>query len=111
MDAIDLLDDALSRVPEAVRERDRGPRRRRADLAARPEANPIGSLVWHLTRAQDAQIAPLAGVEELWTADGWAGRFEALSEAPHDHGYGWSPEDADALGAPPSRSCSTTSTR
>lgn len=99
MDATALLDDALSRIPEAVRgaveDLDD------AGLAWRPgpEANPIGWLVWHLTRAQDAQVAPLAGVEELWTADGWADRF-TLPDAPNDHGYGWDPEDAAAFAAP-----------
>jgi hypothetical protein len=89
VDATDLLDDALSRLPDAVRDAV-------ADLDTTglvwrpaPDANPIGWLVWHLTRVQDAQIAPLVGTDQLWTRDGWAERFD-LPEGANDHGYGWS---------------------
>ena len=37
-------------------------------------ANSISWLVWHLTRVQDDHVAEVAGSEQVWTADGWAGR-------------------------------------
>lgn len=62
------------------------------DLRWRPEAeaNPIGWLIWHLTRQQDAQLAHLRGDEAVW-AD-WRGRF-SLPYPPDAHGYGMSSAD------------------
>ena len=47
------------------------------ELAVRVEddANSIGWLIWHLTRIQDAQVADVAGTEQVWTAAGWFDRF------------------------------------
>jgi uncharacterized damage-inducible protein DinB len=47
------------------------------DLVARPaeDANTIAWLVWHLTRVQDDHVAGVAGHEQVYTADGFAGRF------------------------------------
>jgi uncharacterized damage-inducible protein DinB len=76
-------------------------------LAARPgpEANPIGWLVWHLARVQDDHVAEVAGLDQVWTAQGFADRF-ALPLAVGDIGYGHSTEqvgqiraDADLLAA------------
>lgn len=99
MDTTDLLVDALSRMPGHVRPavEDLDP----DALAWRPAAgaNPVGWLVWHLTRVQDAQIAPLLDVEELWTRDGWADRFE-LPDGANQHGYGWNDDQVGALQPP-----------
>ncbi len=55
--------------------------------SARDDANPVGWLVWHLARVQDDHVADVAGHEQVWTADGWARRFDlALDDA--DIGYG-----------------------
>jgi hypothetical protein len=99
VDVTDLLDDALSRIPAAVRDHvaDLDP----ADLHWRPAegANPIGWLVWHLTRVQDAQVAPLLGAEQLWTRDGWSDRV-TLPPGANDHGYGWGTDDVAAFEPP-----------
>jgi uncharacterized damage-inducible protein DinB len=74
-------------------------------LASRPapEANPIAWLVWHLTRVQDDHVADVAGIEQVWTAQGYAARFD-LPLDTGDIGYGHSAEqvgqvraDADLL--------------
>lgn len=52
-----------------------------------PDANPIGWLVWHLTRQQDAQVAPLRKREQVWTAEGFAERFQ-LPYPTGASGYG-----------------------
>jgi hypothetical protein len=52
-----------------------------------PESNSVAWLVWHLARIQDAQVAALAGVEQVWLVEGWVERF-ALPLDPADTGYG-----------------------
>jgi len=68
------------------------------DLARRvqPGANPIGWLAWHLLRVQDDHVAEVAGSEQVWTAEGWAGRF-GLPVADTATGYGMDDEQVDAV--------------
>jgi uncharacterized damage-inducible protein DinB len=63
-------------------------------LAARPsaDANSIGWLVWHLARIQDDHVADVAGVEQVWTGQGFAARF-GLPLPQSDTGYGHSSAD------------------
>ncbi|MGA1811443.1 DUF664 domain-containing protein [Frondihabitans sp. 4ASC-45] len=88
----DLLTESFSRIPALVDRATDGldPQQ----LAARPApgTNTIAWLAWHTARGQDAQIAALAGSEEVWTADGWYGRFE-LPFGPDEMGYGMSAGD------------------
>jgi uncharacterized damage-inducible protein DinB len=67
-------------------------------LTARLEgrANPIGWLVWHLTRVQDDHLAEVTGAEQVWTAQGWAGRF-GLPYPVGATGYGHGPEEVAAF--------------
>ena len=71
------------------------------DLARRvqPGANPIGWLVWHLLRVQDDHVADVAGTEQVWTADGWAGRF-GLPVDDAATGYGMGDAEVDAVRVP-----------
>lgn len=68
------------------------------ELRWRPDAasNPVGWLVWHLSRQQDDQLAALAGTDPVWRSAGWADRF-ALPYPPRAHGYGMSAEEVGAL--------------
>lgn len=64
-----------------------------AELAAAPGGNnSVAWLLWHTARVQDAQIADVAGHEQLWTADGWARRF-ALPFDDSATGYGQSRQE------------------
>ena len=65
-----------------------------AQLAYRPdpEANTIGWLVWHLARVQDAQVADVAGHEQVWTSQGYAERF-GLPFDTEATGYGQTPAE------------------
>lgn len=70
----------------------------RDDLSYRvaPDANPIGWLIWHLTRSQDAQVAAAQGSEDLWTAQGYSKQFDL----PYDDsatGYGQTSDEVGAL--------------
>jgi len=87
MTALDVLTEGFERVRDGVREA-------AADLApeqleARPDedANSIGWLLWHTSRVQDAQMAALAGSDEVWLADGWVDRF-GLALDREDTGFG-----------------------
>ena len=67
-------------------------------LTFRPDeaANPIGWLVWHLTRVQDDHVAGVAGAGHRWNEEGWDGRF-ALPFEQLATGYGQSTADAGAV--------------
>jgi uncharacterized damage-inducible protein DinB len=90
--ANDLLIDGFGRVRETVHETVEGLDEDRLAHRPGPGANPIGWLVWHLTRVQDDHVAEVAGVEQAWTEAGWADRF-GLPFPPSAHGYGFSSED------------------
>jgi hypothetical protein len=49
-------------------------------------ANPIGWLVWHLSRVQDSHIAELLGSQQVYVRGPWPARF-GLEPDPHDTGY------------------------
>jgi hypothetical protein len=89
MNVSDLLIDSLDRVHDLVPGILEG--LSDDDLAWRPDpgANSIGWLVWHLTRVEDDHVCDAAGVEQTWTADGWADRF-GLPFPVDDHGFGQS---------------------
>ncbi len=69
-----------------------------AALTWRPntQANPIGWLLWHLTRVQDDHVSQIAGREQVWVADEWAQRF-GLSSGAMDTGFGHSPQQVQAV--------------
>ena len=48
--------------------------------------------MWHLARVQDDHVAGVAGLEQVWTARGFAGRF-ALPFDERDTGFGHSSSD------------------
>jgi len=93
---VEPLTELYDRIPELVR---------RAvedlsveDLTRRPApgANPVGWLVWHLTRVQDHHVAELLGEEQLWVAGDWAPTF-GLPADPDNTGYGHGDEEVDAV--------------
>lgn len=89
MTSAELLVDAFGRVRENVHGAVAG--LRQDELAARidPDANSIAWLIWHLTRVQDDHIADVAGLEQVWTAAGWAKRFELpFGDAATGYGHG-----------------------
>ena len=64
-----------------------------------PAANSIAWLIWHSARITDAQLADIAGVEQVWLRDGWCDRF-ALDLPRGDHGYGHTAEQVGMVRAP-----------
>lgn len=96
MNEREVLLDMFSRVAENVSEVVEGLSVEELTWAPSPGANPIGWLVWHLARVQDAQVAELIGEPQLWETGPWASRF-GLTPDPDNHGYGHSPADVAAV--------------
>lgn len=96
----ELLLDAFGRVRETVEATLEG--LDGGTLALRPggTGNSIAWLVWHLGRVEDAQVAHVAGREQVWTAQDFVGRF-GLPLTANDTGYGHSSEQVDAVRAEP----------
>ena len=96
MDVAEVYLELYGRIPPLVREVADG--LTVDDLLARPapEANPIGWLLWHLTRVQDDHVADVMGVDQLWTSGEWAGSFGLAPDTWEGHrniGYGHGPDD------------------
>ncbi|MEU4557057.1 DinB family protein [Actinoplanes sp. NPDC023936] len=96
MDAKDILIEAHGRLPELVDTavRDLTPEQLR--WSPKPGANPIGWLVWHLTRVQDDHVAELLEADQVYLTGDWAPRF-GLKADPSDSGYGHSAQQVAAV--------------
>jgi uncharacterized damage-inducible protein DinB len=90
MNTAELLADGYSRIKEAVHGAVEGLDADELAVRLDPEANSVAWLVWHLTRVQDDHVAEVAGRPQLWTEDGWDGRFGLPFGT--EVGYGHSPE-------------------
>ncbi|OBK15074.1 mycothiol transferase [Mycobacterium asiaticum] len=97
--AQELLRDAFTRLIEHADDVTDGLTEEVADYRPTPDANSVAWLLWHSARVQDAQLADVAGVEQVWTRDGWADRF-ALDLPRDDTGYGHGPDDVAKVHAP-----------
>ena len=62
-----------------------------------PDANPVGWLVWHLTRVQDDHVATAFGRHQRWHT-GWAERFDLPLDRA-DTGYGHHQDQVAAVRA------------
>jgi hypothetical protein len=96
MDARAVLQDLFGRIPEVVHGVVEGLDHEDLVTAPEPGSNPVGWLVWHLARVEDAQVADVAGTEQEWVTGGWSARF-GLEPDPDNHGYGHSPEQVAAV--------------
>jgi DinB family protein len=104
MDVAALLTESFGRIPDLARGAVRGLDPHQLVARPAPDANPIGWLVWHLARVQDAQVAELIPADQVWVAGDWAAGV-GLDPDPRNTGYAHSsaavatvrPVDADAL--------------
>jgi hypothetical protein len=95
----ELLRDAFTRLIEHVDELTEGLTDERANYRPTPNANSIAWLIWHSARVQDIQLAPIAGIEQVWTHDGWVDRF-GLDLPRNDTGYGHGPDEVTKVRVP-----------
>jgi hypothetical protein len=96
MDAGEVLSDAFGRLPALVRRAVDGLSPDRLRWAPADDANPIGWLVWHLTRIQDHHISELLDADQVWVGDGWAARF-GLEPDAQNTGFGHSAAEVRAV--------------
>jgi uncharacterized damage-inducible protein DinB len=93
-----LLDELFGRIAEHVHGAVDGLGADELAAAPAPGANPIGWLVWHLTRVQDHHIAELLGERQVWMTEPWPPRF-GLTADPDNTGYGHRAADVAAVQA------------
>jgi hypothetical protein len=96
MTTAELLGDAFDRIREVVHNVCDGVTAEELLARPTPHCNSIAWLIWHLSRIQDDHIAEVAGVQQVWTAGGWAAKF-ALPFADSETGYGDTPEQVAAV--------------
>lgn len=94
MQVSDVYLELFGRIPNLVRAAAHGmdPESLRAQPA--PGTNPVGWLLWHLTRVQDHHVSELLGAEQVWPE--WAPRF-GLQPDPWNIGFGHQAADIAAV--------------
>jgi uncharacterized damage-inducible protein DinB len=92
----DVLNDAFGRLPGLVRAAVKELTPEQLRWAPAKGANPIGWLIWHLTRIQDDHVADLIDGKQLYITGDWAAKF-GLKSDPSDIGYGHSPAQVAAV--------------
>ncbi|MGB8386744.1 mycothiol transferase [Mycobacterium sp.] len=97
--AQELLRDAFTRLIEHVDDLTDGLTDVVSSYRPAPNANSIAWLIWHSARVQDIQLAHVAGVEQVWTRDGWVDRF-GLDLPRNDTGYRHRPDEVAKVHAP-----------
>jgi uncharacterized damage-inducible protein DinB len=96
VNASDTLLELFGRLPELVRDAVEELTAEQLRWAPAPGANPVGWLVWHLTRVQDHHIAEILGEDQVWVGGDWADRF-GLTPDPDNIGYGHTPDEVAAV--------------
>ena len=96
METNEILIEVFGRVAEHVHNAVDGLDAEQLAAAPAPGSNPIGWLVWHLTRVEDGHIAELLEVDQLWTTGDFAAPF-GVDADPENSGYGHTPEQVAAI--------------
>jgi Protein of unknown function (DUF664) len=92
----EMLVDAFGRIRGVVHQAVDGLTPDQLTARLDDEANSIAWLVWHLTRILDDHVADAAQIEQVWTSQGWADRFD-LPFAAEETGYGHQPPLVEAV--------------
>lgn len=96
MDVRQVLIELYDRIPGHVHDAVAGLGTDELATVPEPGSNPIGWLVWHLTRVQDDHVAELLDEAQAWTTGDWAARF-GLAPDPHNTGFGHSDDQVAAV--------------
>ncbi len=92
MDVAPLLLEIYGRVPPLAAGAVEGLSAEDLRRTPAPGTNPIGWLVWHLTRVQDHHVGELLDAEQIWCGGEWAAHC-GLAPDPANVGYGHSEAD------------------
>jgi uncharacterized damage-inducible protein DinB len=92
----DVLAYAFSQVHATVEQLLDGLSAEQLTARVGPGANPVAWLAWHLLRVQDDHIADVADSAQVWTAQGFARRFD-LPLDDDATGYGMSADEVAAV--------------
>jgi hypothetical protein len=98
MELGDLLDELFGRVTEHVHGIVTDLDADALLTSPEPGSNPIGWLIWHLTRVEDMHIAEIVETDQVWVEEDWGPRFGLESE-PYDVGFGHTPDQVAAVKA------------
>lgn len=96
MRSSEVLDEAFARIPDLVRRAVDGLDAPALWWQPEPNTNPIGWLVWHLTRVQDDHVSEIAGRGQVWLEEEWAPHF-GLERRTTATGYGHTAEQVAAV--------------
>lgn len=96
MEIHELLTELFGRIPGHVRAAVDGLDAEALATAPAAGANPVGWLVWHLTRVQDHHVSELLDEEQLWVTGDWAPRFGVAAD-PRNTGYGHRADEVAAI--------------
>ena len=97
--ARELLRDSFTRIIEHVQDLTDDLTEEVSFFRPTATANSIAWLIWHSARIQDAQLAAICGIEQVWISGEWVDRFDL--DLPRDaHGYGHTSEDVGKVRAP-----------
>ncbi len=97
--ARELLRDSFTRIIEHVDDLTEDLADEVSLFRPTPEANSICWLIWHSARIQDAQLADISGIAQVWFGGGWVDRF-ALDLPRDAHGYGHTPAEVAKVRVP-----------
>ena len=92
----EVLKDALDRNERYMIPAVEGLSRDQLMLRPAPESNPIGWLMWHLSRVQDYAVSTLSSEETEWVKGEWYKHFN-MAPDPGYRGNGDSNEQVDAF--------------
>lgn len=96
MDVSEVYLELFGRIPPLVRTAVDGMDTGSLTRSPRPGTNPVGWLVWHLTRVQDHHVSELLDSPQVWTTGDWAQRF-GLTPDPWNLGFAHQPADVAAV--------------
>ncbi len=99
MDWKDLIIDGYNRIPEELGTILKGLKISELERQPCAECNSLGWTVWHLGRVQDAQIADLAGGEQVYITGKWYAKFKREAD-PADSGFGHTAAQVAAFKSP-----------
>jgi len=101
MDLVDFILDTFDNIQSGLMDALEGLSHEELTWQPGPEANPIGFVLWHQLRCEDAMVNSwLRHESQLWISEQWCHKLN-LPADPGDDGYGYTAEQVAAFPVPP----------